>query len=118
MNFELPFNYRIARNRFNVEDILGRKKRLTFLDQRRNSINLSTFGDKPYRSPEQSTDFFKLPGVIPKLSYSPPNKKLKKSLKSQLGIVNGIFTTILKLPAIQSRNSPISRSPRDPDANN
>lgn len=118
MNLELPFNYRIARARFNVEDILGRKKRVTFLDQRRNSINSSTLGDKPYRSPEQSPNFFKLPGIIPKLSYSPPNKKLKKSLKSQLGIVNGIFTTILKFPSIQSRNSPMSSVSRNPSINN
>jgi len=112
MNFELPFSYRVARNRFYVEDVLGRKKRLTFLDQRRNRLNLSTLGDKPYRSPEHSKDFFKLPGLTPKLSYSPPIKKLRTSLKSQLGIVNGIFTTMLKLPSIQSRasQSPIPKA--------
>lgn len=107
MEIELPFNTRISKPRFYVEDILGRKKRLTFLDQRRNELNLSSFGDKPYKSPEQSPGFFKLPGIIPKISYSPPNKRLKKSLRSQLGVVNGIFTTILKLPSVHSRNSPV-----------
>lgn len=98
----------MTKPRFNVEDILGRKKRLTFLDQRRNDLNLSSFGDKPYKSPEQSPGFYKLPGIIPKISYSPPNKRLKKSLKSQLGVVNGIFTTILKLPSVHFRKSPVS----------
>ena len=88
---------------YNLEDSLGRKTRVTYLQNRKKSLRMSNLGDKAYDSPEYSPDFFKKEGVVVKVKYGPPIIKNRKSIKVQLGKVEGIFSTYMKLPVISRK---------------
>ncbi|KRX08641.1 hypothetical protein PPERSA_03512 [Pseudocohnilembus persalinus] len=50
---------------WNVENQMNKKQRLIHLDDKRNLISCASLGDKPYKYPENSSDFFKSGGLIP-----------------------------------------------------
>ena len=49
---------------YEVDATMGRKKRLEYLSQMRNGLNLAALGDKIYKNPIYATDFFKEGGLI------------------------------------------------------
>eukprot|EP00919_Chromeraceae_sp_WS-2016_P020057 GHVR01047687.1.p1 GENE.GHVR01047687.1~~GHVR01047687.1.p1 ORF type:complete len:290 (+),score=58.25 GHVR01047687.1:114-983(+) len=53
-----------------VELELQRKKRLETIEKRRNDIDMSSSGDKNYRHPETSEDFYRHRGLIPGSTFS------------------------------------------------
>ena len=53
---------------------MGTKKRIFDLHKQRNSLNLVSLGDKPYKNPEYSFQFFKEGGLVPGAS----NKTYRK----------------------------------------
>lgn len=93
--------YRNSYDRFidyKLEDIIGRKIRKIIPNNKRER---SYLGNKPYRSPEYSPEFFKLDGVIVRGRYDPPIIRRRQSIKEQLGPVEGIYTSFMKLPPIK-----------------
>lgn len=80
---------------YSVEKIMGSKKRIESLDKQRNFLKFANPGDKEYSSPERSEGFFKKSFIF-NSEYSKRKRKCKKSLRQQLGKVNGIFTEIMK----------------------
>ncbi|KAM3137676.1 hypothetical protein pb186bvf_010290 [Paramecium bursaria] len=47
-----------------VEQMMGQKKRLEYLTQMRNGLNVVSLGDKPYKNPEYCEGFYKSGGLI------------------------------------------------------
>lgn len=63
---------------YNITEKLGSKKRLYNLEERRNFMPIISPGDKIYKNPEFSSDFFKLGELIPGSSNSINYKKNEK----------------------------------------
>lgn len=85
----------------NVERTMGMKKRIETFSRQRNYLSVASLGDKNYRSPDQSPDFFKKSFVHSNF-YGPIKKHDRRSIKEQLGHVDGIFTKILSNPNMRS----------------
>lgn len=118
MNFSMGYHATIKnpiegiqlKARCNIENSLGKKKPLVYMGKPHHA-HFFSLGNKPYLSPEYSFEFFHKEGTVVKMQYGPPLLKNRKSIKEQLGPVNGIFTTILKLPAISKFSKRNSISP-------
>ena len=55
----------VTTKEFGLNESLGRKRKSVDMDAKRNGIGISHHGDKPYGSPEKSTGFYKVTGLIP-----------------------------------------------------
>ena len=89
-------------NEFRLEEQMGMKKRISSLEQQRNSINCVSLGDKLYKSPEHSKNFF-CESIVSKFDYNPIVLTDRRTIKKQLGHVEGIFTNIIKNPLMRNK---------------
>ena len=93
---------RLCSNELYLEKIMGMKKRVNSLEKQRNYLNYKSLGDKHYLSPERSSNFYNLT-TVSSCIYEPPRKHDKRSIREQLGHVDGIFTTFLKNPLMRNK---------------
>lgn len=96
-------NSKKCMSEFSLESLLGTKHRIKTLDQQRNNLNYRSLGDKNYMKPEHSPEFFKKSTVFSD-SYGPPKKFDRRSIKEQLGPVDGIFSKIMKIQSERALN--------------
>lgn len=66
---------------YNLEEIMGKKQRVDHFSRKRNLLPVRSLGDKIYKHPDYSSDFFKGGGLIPgsNIAY----KKRKKDIKER-----------------------------------
>eukprot|EP00825_Cyclidium_porcatum_P048775 TRINITY_DN828_c0_g1_i2.p1 TRINITY_DN828_c0_g1~~TRINITY_DN828_c0_g1_i2.p1 ORF type:complete len:303 (+),score=60.48 TRINITY_DN828_c0_g1_i2:351-1259(+) len=71
-------------NSYNLENQMGLKVRVSNLQKQRNQLPVLSLGDKPYRHPDYSSNFFKEGGIIPSANMEAKKKKVivEKQLKS------------------------------------
>lgn len=63
---------------------MGQKTRIANINSQRNQLPVLSMGDKPYRHPDYSKNFFKDGGLIPSANMDAKKKKVivEKQLKS------------------------------------
>ena len=79
--------------RYGNKHVFAKKNRVSFLNQRKNSFKIKKFRNDPY-------DFEHSPNVVKKPVLKPPGRYKKQNLSAELGYVEGIFTSFMKLPPI------------------
>ena len=90
-----PLMEKLCRDEYYIEKIMGSKKRIESLEKQRNFMAFANMGDKHYPSPERSKDFYKQSFVHSSL-YGQHKKFDRRTLREQLGPVQGIFTSIME----------------------
>lgn len=98
-----PVGLKSCKSEFSLESFLGAKHRIDSLNQQRNYLSYRRLGDKSYVNPEQSPEFFKK-GVVFRASYGPAQKFDRRSVKEQLGPVDGIYSKLMKIQSERSLN--------------
>lgn len=88
---------------YSLERLLGGKQRIFGLSEQRNYLNYRSLGDKNYTKPEYSPEFFKKSTVFSD-SYNPAKKFDRRSIKQQLGPVDGIYSKIMKIQSERTLN--------------
>jgi hypothetical protein len=76
------------KNEFMLEDTMGMKTRVKTLSEKRNYLPISSLGDKIYKHPDYSTDFFKGGGLVPGSNIRKKEQRKRKGEKQILKIVH------------------------------
>ena len=71
-----------------IEKTMGQKGRLTDLGDKRNYLPISSLGDKIYKHPDYSTDFFKEGGLIPGSNIRKKEDRKRKGENNHLKIIH------------------------------
>ena len=96
-----PVGLKKCTSEYSLESFLGAKLRINSFNQQRNYMSIRRLGDKNYVSPEQSPEFFKKSTVF-RAKYGLEQKFDRRSIKQQLGPVDGIFSKIMKIQSERS----------------
>ena len=71
-----------------LEKTMGQKARLTDLYEKRNCLPISSLGDKIYKHPDYSTDFFKGGGLVPGSNIRRKEDRKRKGENNHLKIIH------------------------------
>jgi len=66
-----------------VEGMMGQKKRIEYLEEQRNLLDVRSLGDKIYKNPEYASGFFKDGGLVPGSTHDVRKKKKTEVKKSE-----------------------------------
>ena len=69
-------NNKKSHGTWDIEETMGTKGRMVGLSRKRNLLPVRSLGDKIYKTPEYSSDFFKGPGLIPGSNFFVYKKKM------------------------------------------
>ena len=67
---DLPYGIRtfkedpFTKKRHEIDEMMGRKNRVGGLEEMRNYLDMKSLGDKIYRHPDYSKDYFKVPRIL------------------------------------------------------
>lgn len=93
----------------NIEPIMNRKIRVPDLVAKRGLLPVVHFGDKPYKSPEQSTDFFTQGGLVTGSTITYHKSKSGKTISGAES------NTTTKLSGIEKYNEKMKKKERNYD---